>query len=110
MKASIAPFYVGQKVVYITGEKMPRGSIHCVRGLCKMYCGCWMIDVGISNGSSATYYCQDCDPDRLGTCRPPYQSLWFASEAFRPVQEQSFPLMKFEKIVEREKEEILIPN
>lgn len=112
-KLNLPPFYVGQKVVYITGINMPKNSIHTISEIVKKPCGC-CIGIRINNepfiptsGFFSNIRCVNCGniyPRALDT-----GELW-NPESFRPLQQQKFPLMTFSKIVEKEKEEILINN
>jgi len=110
-------FYVGQKVVYITGISMPKNSIHTVSDYVIDPCGCHRVyidgEIKIvnkgKNPNTSLFRCIDC-----GTVYPKSKGIshdygWKVS-SFRAVQEQSYPLMTFSKIVEKEKEEILINN
>jgi len=45
---NLPPFYVGQKVVYITGISMPKDSIHIISDCLKKECNCYVVSV---NGS-----------------------------------------------------------
>lgn len=42
---NLPPFYVGQKVVYITGDNMPKNSIHIVREVILADCGCFILKI-----------------------------------------------------------------
>lgn len=106
MKNNIPPFYVGQKVVYITGKAMPKNSIHTVRGAKQHPCGCWAIDIGRKADTPLHVCYHHRDSDALFT----NGIGWFVSESFRPLQEMKAPMLTFEKIKESEKEEVLILN
>jgi hypothetical protein len=99
----LPPFYIGQKVVYITGKDMPKDSIHTVREIIKTTCGCHWIDIGrtFSNMSyPPTVKCFSCgnmiirDNDN--------NIKWYHTTSFRPLQELKFPLMTFSRVIEKE--------
>lgn len=99
---NIPPFYVGQKVEYITGNNMPKYSKHIVSNVYKSPCGCWMIDINNTSkiqtlGEHSYWECCECkgkiyDYNFYG---------WYAT-SFRPIQEQTFPLMTYSKVIEKE--------
>jgi len=91
---NFAPFFVGQKVVYITGKCMAKDSIHVVRGVTQYSCGCWAIDIGESHNSRGCY-CSKHNSDPIYTRKAYYQA-----SSFRPLQEQKFPLISYKKVLE----------
>lgn len=106
-KLNLPPFYVGQKVVYIGVNNAIKDKIFKVLNVLKFDCGCYKIDIGMKFDLEYKY-------TRCISCDKPTQTndnvFWYASYAFAPLQQQSFPLIKLSKIMEKEKEEILIPN
>ncbi len=108
-KLNLPPFYIGQKVIYITGNNMPKDSIHTIINIIKMHCGCFCIDIGKQCNVLTKTYCIN-HASKIGPFLPSSKIQWFNSNSFRPFQQQSFPLIKLSKIQELEKEEILIEN
>ena len=113
-KVNIAPFIVGDKVVYITGISMPKNSRHIVSEIRQDICGCWTIGINgipikLDYKFNTVFRCS-CgainDIDMIG---------WDA-KSFRKIAEQKPPMLTFEKIKEdesvkeREEKEILILN
>lgn len=110
---NLPPFYVGQKVVYVTGTNMPKDSIHTVTGIKQNSCGCWSIAInGEPFGKNNAYnmlYCLKCGTRNLPLCGNNLLRGWYAAN-FRPLQQQNFPLITLSKIREKEKEEYLVAN
>lgn len=110
MKVNLPPFYVGQRVVYITGVHMPKYSVHTVMDIRQHPCGCWIVninDISIQSDIAIgeTVRCLQCDKVFKNT-----HGSGFLSTSFRPLQEQKAPLMTFSEIKEVEKQEVLIMN
>jgi hypothetical protein len=108
---NLPPFYIGQKVVYITGKNLPNNSIHTVTSIQQKDCGCWSILVNNQPPinkiyENAIYCCGDCRT----VLEAPKTVGWFRASSFRALQEKPLLLLTFEKIKETEKEEILILN
>jgi hypothetical protein len=80
---NLPPFYVNQKIVYITGVNAPKDSIWIVRKIEKHPVFGWLVYVDFTIGININ-----------GA---------FAS-SFKPLQEQTFPLITYSKI----QEEVLI--
>lgn len=98
---SLPPFYVGQKVVVIKngksgGSSITAGQVFLVRGVHQCICGKWSIDVGLKTDTLGPCICADCDHN-LGPV-----VLWCGAHGFRPLQSQTFPLMKYSEVRERE--------
>lgn len=111
-KLNLPPFYIGQRVVYITGKNMPKDSVHTVSAINQAWCGCWEIAINgeslkIKKSNKPMIRCVGCEKRRVSEGF--VYDNWLAS-SFRPLQQTSFPLMTFSKIVEKEKEEVLINN
>ncbi len=110
---NLPPFYVGQKVVYITGHNMPKNSIHTVNFISKKPCGCsWVIRIDDEKfiptpGNTNKIVCVQCGV--VYSRQKDTGEVWDAN-AFRAIQEAKPPLMTFTQIKEKEKEEILILN
>lgn len=92
-----APFYEGQKVVYINDVWFKKGSIHTVYKNYRMGCGCWYIDVGEKD---------DCEYERI-VCicgwSEDYNNErieWYSAKSFVPLEEEK------EEICEEELEEM----
>jgi hypothetical protein len=104
---NLPPFYIGQKVVYITGKIMPKDSIHIVSDIKREDCGCWVISInGYKLHSSLPpkpYKCFTCD-----SCGGIMLETWTSNDgfdgwnpnSFRAIQEQSFPLLTYSKVLE----------
>ncbi len=100
---NIAPFYVGQKVVYITGINMPKNSTHIVSDIFKNPCGCWSISVNGNNNKSALPW--GFDQWRCTDCYKLFSDKFiygFLASSFRAIKQQSFPLMTYAKVIEKE--------
>jgi len=110
-KLNLPPFYVGQKVVYITGKRMPKDSVHVVTGIVKHNCGHFGIYINTKNfnwGPTTKFcLCEFCG--KLTPVSPGSIKTW-SPLSFRPLQEAKPPLMTFTQIKETEKEEILTLN
>lgn len=109
MKNNISPFYVGQDVVAVStkysvvlGVGVEKDKVYRVQGI--NFCCSWRVNVGGNKHDDIICCCGSCDQDLSGNV------IWWPSEYFAPIQKESFPLMTFSKIVEKEKEEVLIPN
>jgi len=107
----LPPFYVGQKVVYITGKRMPKNSIHTITGIVKHDCGHFGVYINTKNfnwGPTIKYckceICGELSPVSPGSTKP------WSTLSFRAIEEAKPPLMTFTQIKEKEKEEILILN
>lgn len=93
---NLPPFYIGQKVVYITGSFMSKGSIHTVKGVNQYSCGCWLIDIGtVGNNPNGTY----CHKHGENYCTTSPIDYW-ASLSFRAYQEQKLKLISLTKVLE----------
>lgn len=113
---NLPPFYIGQKVVYITGKSMPKNSIHTVTGIIQSSCGCWDISInGIpfdkqeKPSLSNSFVCSVC-LKIINRGNPVDELKGWSVESFRPLQQTKFPLMTFYQIKEKETTEILINN
>lgn len=106
---NLPPFYIGQKVVYITGLNMPKGTIDVVVAIKKSHCKCteWMILLQ-ANRSRAIYpknplathfQCPAC-----GEAYPvlAYNQEYWDANSFRPLEEMKFPLIKYSKVLEEQ--------
>lgn len=94
---NLPPFYIGQKVVYITGERMLKNSTHTVTGIKKRNCGCWSISIDSFNIPSITgkFRCI-----LHINCNWVDDGISWKATSFRPYKEQSFPLLTYIKILE----------
>lgn len=107
MKSNIAPFYIGQKVVYITGINMPKNSRHTVYDIKQDDCGCWVIAIGCHEygkkilletlPSGHIWKCPECHKIHSGDAF----MGWYAS-SFRPAEEISLPFLTFKQVRETE--------
>jgi len=103
-KLNLPPFYVGQKVVYITGDCMPKNSIHVIKRVLRCNCGEYIIDVGRTKHLSINTCSNSCCAIETS------KSQLFKNSSFRPLEEAPAPLLTFEQIKQTEKEEILTLN
>lgn len=97
---NLPPFFIGQKVVYITGISMPKDSVHTVKFTNKSSCGCWFISIGedrIDSDDGSLYYCVECGNNVVGN----FINGWSA-KSFRPLQESVFPSLIMSKAIEKE--------
>jgi hypothetical protein len=109
MNPNIPPFYIGQKVVYITGNNMPKNSIHTVLDVALYFCGkCWGIKISTpSNDDSAleSWFngakCVRCGTsvDRSTFFKNRKIDYWDA-KSFRPVQELKMKKVELHKLME----------
>lgn len=98
---NLPPFYVGQKVVYITGFKAPKDSIHTVKDVIKQPCGCYALSIETKAPREGIIYadgCEDCGKDYMA------QKVYTAwnIKSFRPLQESVFPSLTMSKVLEKE--------
>lgn len=115
---NLPPFYIGQKVVYITGNNMPKDSIHIVTEINRKECGCYYINIDnkiIEQDipKHVTHVgCSNCNFTRIKNDTDK-QRGWNI-KSFRALEQKSFPLIKFEQIEINEflkkESEILISN
>lgn len=92
---NLPPFYVGQRVVYLTGNHMVKGSIHPVKAIVQMSCGCWLIDVGVSVDNANGYRCSK---DGGIFMKQNTESSFFDATSFAPIEEQ-FRSITFEEVI-----------
>ncbi len=101
---NIPPFYPGQKVMavnthsqrdFIKGDKFVVSAVYQL-SCCKV----WVVQIGLSLGvmRSGLTKC------RCGTFFKTGAYNVYDCNMFRPVQEQTFPLMTYAKVMEKEKE------
>jgi len=97
---NLPPFYIGQKVVYITGHNMPKDSIHIVYDYYQSECGCWSI--AIDNKpfeiKETLRRCICCNDIRNGKAF--INNTGWIYTSFRALKEQSFPLLTYSKVLE----------
>jgi hypothetical protein len=113
-KLNLPPFYIGQKVVYLTGINMPKGTICKVSDYHVNPCGCKYLYVNNEKkeyefgATDAPFFkCNTCGDIYLKSSGPTSTNGWVA-ESFAPIEEA--PLLTFSQIKKAEKEEILILN
>lgn len=103
-------FYVGQKVVYITGSHMPKNSIHRIKALFLADCGCLLLDVGTFHNDPPAKICADCSK----IVSPTPHGGYFHYTAFRPLSERSAESEAFSEetieYLEKEIKETYIPS
>jgi len=115
-KLNLPPFYIGQKVIYITGISMPKDSVHTVSDMRQNICGCWSIEINgaviktIPFKNDGTHVsCDDCnyfEPLRSSH----FKLTGWDPRSFRAIKEAKPPPLTFTQIKETEKEEMLILN
>jgi len=108
MKENIPPFYIGQKVICVIPNGklyetyLIKDKIYTILDINKTpCCNQWSVDVGLR--TSHTHVMCGCGVRR-------YTDYKVGAFRFKPLQEMKAPLIMFEKIHEKEKEEILIMN
>lgn len=110
MKSNIPPFTPGQKVVCVKGSPehgLYTGKTYILSAVYPCGCGSTVVQYGAKTDKTKTKTtCHGCCRD-IGDTLPEWAC---SSERFAPLQEQTAPLLTFEKIKETEKEEILIMN
>lgn len=104
---NLPPFYIGQKVVYITGRNMPKLSKHIISDIKQEDCGCWVMSINGHKLHSALppkpYKGFTCD-----ICNGVMFEIWTSTDgldgwnpnSFRAIKEQSFPLLTYSKVLE----------
>lgn len=94
---NLPPFYSGQPVVMISfsTSRYKNGDIGNVKKQIKCECGEWYVSTKENSYGDCT--CVECG-NYIGKDSHVYRK----STAFAPIQQQSFPLMTFEKIAESE--------
>ena len=96
---SLPPFYVGQNVVYITGVNMALNSTHIINEITPSDCGCFT--VGINNipliKKYGLFICVVC-----GKYTNTDSINGWAASSFRAIKEQTFPLLTYSKVIEKE--------
>ncbi len=107
-KLNVPPFYVGQKVVCVSGGKYHKtGDVVNVVEISKTQCGCWYIG---TSKRSMSYYPNGLKATCDCGCETNDNFTGFSPNDFRPLEEIKPPFLTFEKIKETEKEEVLILN
>lgn len=102
----LCPFYVGQKVIYITGIKMKKNSLHTVTGIFKDPCGCWTIFINneiietltIKEGEEY----DECDICAKRNIKGTVASGGWMPSSFRSVEESPFPNMTLKEVIKKE--------
>ncbi len=114
-KLNLSPFYVGQKVVGLMNHNnIVKDKVYTITGIREM-CGCGLccnIDNITASSVDNTIILKG-QLVECSTCLKRYYSdglCYYKTQRFAPIQQQSYPLMSFSKIVEKEKEEVLINN
>ena len=103
---NLPPFYVGQKIVYITGHNMPKDSIHIVKGIKISCCEGYAVNVGIKtkryfehkNNGITHIRCSKCK--RISEIDDFFN--WILASSFRPLQESPFPSLTMKEVVKEE--------
>lgn len=111
-KANIAPFQIGDKVIYITGISMPKNSIHEITGLHIHACGCWAVainnipfrEMNVTTPMVRCIICYDVHSSRH------YKIDGWAATSFRKVSEQPMKKLTFKEIEKVETEEVICLN
>lgn len=94
-KLNLPPFYVGQKVVCVDDKKRDSRMVYVKLGVEYTISGIIQSIFGYSVFVSEAW----CD-----------SPLGYYHDRFATLQQQNFPLMTFSKILEKEKEEVLLNN
>ncbi len=108
-KLNLHPFYVGQKVVCVKpiGDLI-KDKIYTISHITKCLCGKICVGVGLVDyefGYGKYYNAKCCGAKQISV-----GFYEFNTDRFAPIQQQNFPLIKLSKIIEKEKEQILIEN
>lgn len=107
---NLPPFYIGQKVVYITGIQLPIYTQDTVIDIIKNNCKCceYLIKVKKHPGEKTIIEdkhpyvrCADCAHIVLTSEWNKTIGYWLAS-SWRPLQEQTFPLISMKKVLEEQ--------
>ena len=103
-KSNIAPFYSGQKVVYVGPAQHMKNKTFIVEYCRRNSCGCWVVFIVGANKRiekivpDLPWVCVYCHSeiidDGARACGPP--------EDFRPLEQKPFPLIKLSQIKEQE--------
>lgn len=113
---NLPPFYIGQKVIYITGKNMPKNSIHTVTDVFEKGCGCcFSIEIDskpepycVNTDNAIDFKCTHCN--KVYAITSQNRRVGWNPESFRATEDIKASVMSFTKIKEKEKEEILINN
>lgn len=105
---NLPPFFIGQKVVYITGRSLPKNFESRVLSIRNDGCKCspWLIKIH-KDSKESTYDIKKYDNVICATCGclipvniyNQQSGYWYAT-SFRPLQEQKFPLISYSKVLE----------
>lgn len=105
---NLPPFYIGQKVVYITGKNMPKGTIDTIIDIKPNWCSCCPYVLLLKDNKVDDDFrdCSNVECECCGEIVPLEKHLtirffWF-STSFRPLQEQTFPLISMKKVLEEQ--------
>ena|ERR1700741_4777634 len=110
MLNNLPPFYIGQKVIYITGINMPKGIIDIVIDIKKCPCKCDTHMILLSKNKYEEEFLDSTIPlvecELCGNIVDVKDELeimgyWLAS-SFRSLQEQTFPLISYSKVLDKE--------
>jgi len=76
-------WYIGQKVVYVTGNYLPINSVHTINRIVYQTCGCTCFDIG-RNGEIANYITCTSHPGHgVHVKMSPIE--FYKSTSFRPI-------------------------
>jgi hypothetical protein len=99
---NLPPFYVGQKVIYITGHNMPKDSVHTVLDIKKDIFGCWRIyvkPIGLSY-SGSNVKCSSCE--KIFNSSNSLSADYIIFTSFRALKESPFPSMTAKEVITKE--------
>lgn len=100
---NLPPFYIGQKVIYITGLNAPKNSIHTVTDIIPKPCGCFSINIDnkpIIKAKNQHFNCRNCNTSYTKD----NALIGWNTNSFRPAQESAFPNMTLKEVIKKELE------
>lgn len=94
-----SPFYIGQEVIYITGNNMAKDSEHKIRKVYKFPCGCYTVCVSCPDPAGTKSYIRCAEH---GTTLPESSSYkHFRYDSFRPKNPPRMERISYSKVVEQ---------
>jgi hypothetical protein len=107
-------FYKGQKVAYITGIVMPKGTVKIVKHVHVDPCGCQSVYfsdeeampiIGYDGDDQEYQYlkCEACG-DTYSPVPHLIDNVGWDVDSFRPLLESPFPSLTMSRVIEKEKE------
>lgn len=94
-KLNLPPFYVGQKVICVNSigtYGLTKNKIYTVHDIFNCVCGIKTVDLGFKTAHAGSR-CSNCRKANTGV-------FTYRLDRFRPLQEQKFRAVTFEKVME----------